>query len=389
MGTKRRVLQEQRLKHQLEIQSRQIEQVFTRHQMAAHVAGGTIQPRQVSFDLHAPLTASLERLRTLKDELVTALRATDVRLSKENGAWRLHVSRAEEPPVALFDLLPIVENIPAVTAVLGLAEDGSPVLLNFADQDVTHVLLSGTPGAGKTTLLRTIAASLALNNRQSHLQLLILATNPSILGPLNHLPHTLSPVICQPEDTTNTLHFLANEMNYRLEQQITTPTIVVLMDNADSLLEAGGKSFADIVIHLTQRGAKAGIHLILSVEKPDAATLTSLLRANLPLRLVGRMSDAQKAQLAAGISGSEAEHLLGQGDFLAIAGDNITHFQAAFISDYDLHMVLEDLQKHRPRTLLAQPFSMQTTLSSEEQSTVQQFTFDGENIEFDELENEE
>jgi hypothetical protein len=38
-------LQERRLQHQLEIQSMQIEHVFNRHQVDAHVAGGTVKPR--------------------------------------------------------------------------------------------------------------------------------------------------------------------------------------------------------------------------------------------------------------------------------------------------------------------------------------------------------
>jgi DNA segregation ATPase FtsK/SpoIIIE-like protein len=63
-------LQERRLQHQLEIQSMQIEHVFNRHQVDAHVAGGTVKPRLISFNLQTQLATGLERLKVLTDDLM-------------------------------------------------------------------------------------------------------------------------------------------------------------------------------------------------------------------------------------------------------------------------------------------------------------------------------
>ncbi len=385
MADKRRVQQEQRIKHQLEIQSRQIEQVMERHEMTAQVAGGTVRSRQVSFDLQTPVKAGLDRLRTLTDELITALRATDVRVSKEDGVWRLHVTRAEEPPVGLLDLMSVIEEVPPVTAVLGLAEDGSPILLDFSTPEITHVLISGTTAAGKTSLLKTIAVSLACQNRQSQLQLLILGNDLVELKPLSYLPHVLAPVIHQPEAATEALHSLAKEMAYRLEQQVATPTIIVCMDDADVLLEAGGKELGESVTRLAQRGDKAGIHLILSTRQPGDTAFSSLLKANLPLRLVGQTEDAPEAQIATGIQGTQAEYLLGQGDFLAVVGEETTHFQVAFLSDYDVHLLVEKLQRQKQPALLAQPFALPTALAGDGVDD-RSFSFNGELVAWEDFE---
>ena len=163
-----------RLQHQLELQSQQIERFLSHHQLSANITGGAVQPRSIRFDLVTPLTQGWERLRDLTHELKTALNVPDVRLSAEDGQLRLHIVRPEEPPVALLDLLPLLPDLPPVTAVLGLAEDGRPILLDFDNPDVTHVLAAGMTGAGKTMLLRTMALSLALKNRQSQLQLLVI-----------------------------------------------------------------------------------------------------------------------------------------------------------------------------------------------------------------------
>ena len=56
------MLQKQRLQHRIEIQSRQIERVFARHEMAAEVTGGVVGPRAYRYELQAMLTTGWDRL---------------------------------------------------------------------------------------------------------------------------------------------------------------------------------------------------------------------------------------------------------------------------------------------------------------------------------------
>jgi S-DNA-T family DNA segregation ATPase FtsK/SpoIIIE len=53
------------------------------------------------------------------------------------------------------------------------------------------------------------------------------------------------------------------------------------------------------------------------------------------VRLVGRVSSTEDARVAAGLSGTGAERLLGRGDFLAVAGGQTTRFQAAWLPQRD------------------------------------------------------
>ena len=93
------------------------------------------------------------------------------------------------------------------------------------------------PGAGKTMLLRALALSLALGNKQSQLQLVVIdqldsdgeAPEKGELYPLEFLPHLVTPLVKRLEDAVDALNFLVGEMNYRREQKITTPAIVVLV----------------------------------------------------------------------------------------------------------------------------------------------------------------
>jgi S-DNA-T family DNA segregation ATPase FtsK/SpoIIIE len=256
--------------------------------------------------------------------------------------------------------LPLLPELPDSTAVLGMDEEGAPLLLPFANPDITHVLVAGNEGSGKTSLLRTLAVSLAMTNRQSQLQLLVIdpdqpnRTNRQ-LAPLMFLPHLISQVIADPEEARQTLQILMEEMHHRLKNDTLRPTIVTLIDNVEALLDSDTEEVQSALAALLQRGAEAGIHLVLSTSEPSSNWLSSVMRANLPLRLVGQVHNEAESLAATAVVGAEADYLLGEGDFLAVADGSQVHFQAAFIGNYDLHLTLETIHRNRPRPLLAQP----------------------------------
>ncbi|MBK8984769.1 MAG: hypothetical protein IPM39_01595 [Chloroflexi bacterium] len=374
---RRRMLQAQRLQHRLEIQSRQIERVLARHDMAPTrmgypdaasrngraLAGGVVTPRAITFDLQTALAAGWERLRDLTGEMKVALRVPDVSVSRQGGRWQLDVAFKEEPPVPLLDLLAITPDVPPLTAVLGLSPDGRPVLLQFDPKDMTHMLLSGMAGAGKTTLIRAMAVSLALTNRQSQVQLLILSPQMDDRPPayaelesLNYLPHMLTSVIYDLNTAVETLHFLVNEMAYREENQTAVPHLIVFIEQAAAFMAGGGAPVVDAITHLVQRGDKVGIHLVLSTTEPGAAVFDANLRANLAARVVGQVPDKRAARDAAGSENSGAETLFGRGDFVAITGGRQVSFQAASIGDYDLHLSLSRLRRPPTPTLMAHTY---------------------------------
>lgn len=350
------------------------------------------------FNLQTQLTAGWDRLRGLTQDLAQALNVPNVKLLREEGQWRVQVARPYDPPVPLLDLLALLPSLPPATAVLGLSADGRPVTLNLDDENSAHVLVSGDAGAGKTVLLRTMATSLALNNKQAHVQLIVLA--PGVSGarmqqrpdahvePLNLLPHMLADVTHKTTETRELLQFLVNEMEYRREQQVTRPRLVLFIDQVVTVLERGGQVTGNAVAQLAQRGAAVGIHLVLSTRRPHAPLLNTLLRAHLPARIVGR-TEAPQAQQAATDSDAtvQAGYLLGQGDFVHVGGGTPVHFQAAYVGDYDLHMSLRALHAQRP-ILLAQPFDPRVqmeaapdTAAEEAASAQQAFAFtvnDGE-----------
>ncbi len=360
---------EQRLRHQLEIQSMQIEGVFERHQVPSRVAGGQVGPGWIRFDLQTSLAAAMERMRDIKADLLRVLAAKDITVTQAQDRLHLQVAQPASEPVNLLDLLAVIPPLPPVTAALGWSEDERPVVIDLTTKEAAHVLVTGNEGAGKTVLLRTMALSLALHNKPSRLQLVVVdgdaAANPDKdqeLAPLNYLPHILTPIITEITPAKEVINFLVNEINYRQEQGTTLPVIAVFLDGAAHLMTAGGKEMQEGVRKLVQTGAAAGIHLILSTNEPGAAYLDNLFKANFPARIVGKVSDQATARAASSITDSQAEYLLGEGDFMALAGGTNSHFQAAFIGGTDLLQTLEPLHRRRLPVLLAQPTTIRPVL---------------------------
>ena len=369
----------------------QIERVFADYQLEASISGGYIRQQSIQYNLQTHLALGREKLQILKHELKRVLGVDVSLIQKENGQWQLHVPQEKQSIVSLLDLWEMLLDKPTLTAILGVTEDEYPLLLSFNDGVVSHILLSGDVGAGKTTLLRSIAISLALSSRQSQLQLVVVGHVQkgayTILEPLNYLPHMLNSVVYDLTEVAQLLSFLSDELDHRQRQQINRPVIVIIVDDCMSLWEEQSEAIQMALTRLIQWGAKAGIHLIMSTDQPDKRILSALLKSHFSIRLVGQIEDEIRARAGSGLPDSQAQFLLGGGDFLAIADEEVIRFQATIISDYDLHLCLAELHRQRQPAILAQPFSIRPSLPMGEGVEIikeQKFRFNGYSILLDE-----
>ncbi|HET7090399.1 MAG TPA: DNA translocase FtsK, partial [Anaerolineae bacterium] len=214
----------------LELQADRIEMVLAHHKAPARVAGGVVTPRWVQFHLAPALGTRLHRVQALADELALALGAPQVRVSRHGAALHLEVPRPHPEPVRLLDLCRRLPAVPLGTAVLGIADDGAPLLLRLPSPDVAHVLVAGTTGSGKTALAQAIVLSLALAHRRSQLQLVLVDPKAGrAFAALAGLPHLLRPVVVDAQAAATTLVELTAVMEQRDRQRVSTPRIVVVI----------------------------------------------------------------------------------------------------------------------------------------------------------------
>lgn len=329
----------------LNFQADRIEFVLASHRVPARVHGGTVSPRWMRFLLAAAPGAKVSLVRNLSEEIALALGAENVRVSREGGNLAVEVPRPDAEPVRLMPLLRSLTSWPPHTACLGMSDDGRPLLLRLPSPDVAHVLVAGMTGSGKTELIRAIALSLAIGNRQSQLQFALIDPKSRGLSPLAGLPHLMAPVATDAEAAMNLFDRLNEEMDRRDLQGRSLPRIVVIVDEVIDLLMTGGKLVEAALVRLAQRGREAGIHLILGAQKPSSSALSTHIKANLPVRLVGRVGSADDARVATGISASGAEKLGGRGDFLVVASGQVTRFQAAYTPGHEWNEVMRTFKR--------------------------------------------
>lgn len=322
----------------LNYQADRIEMVLAAHKAPARVWGGRLTARTIQFHIAPAANTKLARLESLTNEIALALGVSNARVTRTDGTLSVEITRIDARTVSLTDLKTRFQSDKMLaramsspgTAILGTDAEGVPLLLRLSSPEVAHCLIAGTTGSGKTELARTIIASLVLNQRPRDLQLALFDPKMHGFAPFAQMPHLLFSIVDQTDEMIIRLSYLVAEMERRDRDQITRPRIVIVLDELADALQTGGAQVESLLTRLVQRGRSAGISVIACTQKPTARAVGSLMKANFPVRLVGRVASAEDARVASGIAGSGAEKLAGRGDFLLIASGQLIRFQAAY-----------------------------------------------------------
>ncbi len=326
----------------LETQADRVEMTLAAHRMPGRVTGGTVGPRLVRFFLEPAPHVRFASLRSLADDLAIAMKVASLRIARGKEGVVLEFPNPSPRPLTLMGLLEEVMPFPEGTALLGLTEEGAPLLANFAAPSVAHILVAGTTGSGKSVLLRGMALSLILGQEPRAVRLLCIDPKGRSFEALRGAPHLLRPPVREIGEALEAIRSVVHLMEVRDRRGESSPMVVVMIDEVAELVMAGGKAIGEALARLAQRGREAGIHLVAATQRPSAAVLDGVIRANFPLRLVGKVTSATEARLAGGRAGTGAHLLSGRGDFLAVGGRRVIRFQAAYISSEEAEMAVRE-----------------------------------------------
>ena len=315
----------------------------------------TVGPRLLALEISAG-RGRVAALDQAAADVIHKLRTDhDTRLTyeKQSGLRRFWIVRRSPRTVTLSSLFAREEawlSEKAGRFVLGEVVDGSPLRGDLRDPTLCHILVGGTTGSGKSVLLKVLAASLAQFQPPARLQLTLVDPKRVTFGPFraslaSHLAH---PLCFDAEEALVVLEGLADEMERRYERfaarEVETiddynedspkdalPRHVVIIDEYQDLLvdKATRAPFEAVVQRLGSKARGAGIHLVLATQRPDAKTVSGVIKANLPGRIALRVQQKVNSQIILGQSG--AEELLGQGDLLADLGHGMIRAQGAML----------------------------------------------------------
>lgn len=243
----------------------------------------------------------------------------------------------------------------ALLVSLGVGIDGQLYCLDLSDSQTPHALIGGTTGSGKTEFLRSLLLSAICWYPPDVVQLAIADPKRVSFGDFADYDGLLAPIAKESEAIALLVATLTNEMQRRYNildkagakdiQEYnrnggTMPRIVFLFDEYSEFAESASDDefiAAETGLkRLTQKARAAGIHVLLSTQKPIAKSshnskgLDTVLRSNLPASICLRVRTANDSQIVLGEPGGEK--LLGKGDMLAILRNTPERYQSPLIT---------------------------------------------------------
>jgi S-DNA-T family DNA segregation ATPase FtsK/SpoIIIE len=268
-----------------------------------------------------------------------------------------------------------------LTVCLGKDIGGQPVVADLAK--TPHLLVAGTTGSGKSVGVNAMILSMLYKAEPDQVRLIMVDPKMLELSIYEGIPHLLAPVVTDMKQAANALHWCVTEMEKRYKlmsamgvrniaglnhkireaekhgQHIPNPLtltpeapeplkvmpyIVVIIDELADLMMVVGKKVEEQIARLAQKARASGIHLVLATQRPSVDVITGLIKANIPTRLSFQVSSKIDSRTILDQMGAEA--LLGQGDMLYLAPGTgyPTRVHGAFVSDDEVHRVVEHLK---------------------------------------------
>jgi DNA segregation ATPase FtsK/SpoIIIE, S-DNA-T family len=315
----------------LNLTADRIEAVLRDGRAPARVVGGKVLPSFVEMLLQPEPGTTVSQIKARLQDISLAVGHNNVRLSQTGTHLALQIGKPGRDVVRLAALLERCKGVEGLVTALGVSEDGAPLMLKLSSPEISHVLISGATGSGKTSLAQSMILSLCQFNKPAKLGLLVLdpKRRETDVFAERIFRHLLMPVARTADEVFDALVVACDLMDARKITPYPEPRVVVYADELADLCQNGGPEIQDMLTRIAMRGREAGIHLVVCTQKPSSKAIGSELKANLPMRLVGKVASVEDARMAAGRSGSGAEKLRGGGDFIAVTTDRCIRFQAA------------------------------------------------------------
>jgi len=314
----------------------------------------------------------ISKVVRLADNLAMALHAVSVRVIAPlpgRGVVGIEIPNKKRKFIGLRQLLEsklFQKSQLQLPIVLGEDTYGSPVIADL--NKMPHLLVAGATGSGKSVLIHTMIISLLFRMSPRDLSLIMIDPKMVELQVYDGIPHLLQPVISEAQKGSQVLLWVVEEMErrYKLFSAMRVrglagynkklvgeenrdghghlPYLVVVIDELSDLMMSAGREVEDSICRLAQKARAAGIHLILTTQRPSVDVITGIIKANLPARIALQVASAVDSRTILDQRG--AESLLGQGDMLFLSPDNVVaqRVHGAFVADDEIMRVVEALR---------------------------------------------
>ena len=272
-----------------------------------------------------------------------------------------------------------------LTVALGKDIAGTPVVGDLAK--MPHLLVAGMTGSGKSVGVNGMIMSMLFKATPDEVRFIMIDPKMLELSIYDGIPHLLCPVVTDMREAGQALNWCVAEMekryrllshagvrnldgfNQKVEQAKAAgkpllnpfslnpddpepleklPLIVVVIDELADLMMTERKSVEQQIARLAQKARAAGIHMIVATQRPSVDVVTGLIKANIPTRMAFTVQSKIDSRTILDQMG--ADELLKYGDslFLQPGSAEPTRLQGAFVSDDEVHQVVNYVKSQAP-----------------------------------------
>lgn len=383
---------------ELESIARDLENVLQEFGVNGKIVKVRPGPVVTLYELEPAPGTKTARVIGLADDIARSMSAVSVRIAVVPGSNTIGIEMPNKNRETVWfkDLLEdpaFRETKNTLNVVLGKDIGGRNVYADLAK--MPHLLVAGTTGSGKSVGVNTMILSLLYRMRPEECKLIMIDPKMLEFSMYNGIPHLLTPVITDPAKAVIGLKWAVKEMEDRyramaqlnvrniagynqklqelkasgekIERTVQTgfdaetgkpifekqeldltplPYIVIVVDEMADLMLVAGKDVEAAIQRLAQMARAAGLHLIMSTQRPSVDVITGTIKANFPTRISFQVTSKIDSRTILGEQG--AEQLLGMGDMLYMpAGQRPIRVHGSFVKDSEVEKVVEFLKTQR------------------------------------------
>ena len=393
----------------LEALSRLVEMKLKDFTIEAEVVAVQPGPVVTRFELRPAPGVKASQITALAKDLARALSVLSVRVVEVipgKSVMGLEIANEKREVVTLGEIIrsrAYDEMHSPLALALGKDIGGQPVVADLSR--MPHLLIAGTTGSGKSVALNAMVLSLLYKSTAEHVRLIMIDPKMLELSVYEGIPHLLAPVVTDMKQAANALRWCVAEMDRRHQLMAALgvrniagfnrrvkdasevgrpirdpvmllraandpsidqtrildltplPYVVVVIDEFADLMMIVGKKVEELITRLAQKARASGIHLVLATQRPSVDVITGLIKANIPCRIAFQVSARVDSRTILDQMG--AETLLGHGDMLYLPpGTSLpTRVHGAFVSDQEVHRVVEALKTPQPPSYIEEVLS--------------------------------
>ena len=368
---------------ELEANKNRILETLKNYKIGISKIKATVGPTITLYEIVPEAGVRISKIKNLEDDIALSLSALGIRIIAPipgKGTIGIEVPNKKSTIVSMHSVISskkFQESPMELPIALGKTISNETFVVDLAK--MPHLLMAGATGQGKSVGLNAVLTSLLYKKHPAEVKFVLVDPKKVELTLFNKierhylakLPDSEDAIITDTTKVVNTLNSLCIEMDARYDllknamvrniKEYNTkfkarklnpndghqflPYIVLVIDEFADLIMTAGKEVETPIARLAQLARAIGIHLIVATQRPSVNVITGIIKANFPARIAFRVTSKIDSRTILDAGG--ADQLIGRGDMLYTAGNDLNRIQCAFVDTPEVEKITDFIGSQR------------------------------------------